>query len=414
MSSATVRAATPDLRHLLSQRARDLPTKPRLDVGPGGPRISFVYGFPDPGSLPAEEVAKATTSVLERAGDKALQYGTAAGVGELVDVLLAKLKRDQGIEAGRENVLITAGGSQALALVLDAFVDWGDTIITEEPTWMGAVRAFANVGAKPVPVPLDEDGTDVVALESELKRLKAEGVQPKLIYLITNFQNPSGVSTTEERRRRIVELAQEYGMLIFEDDAYHDLRFSGDRIPPIYTLDASGSTMYMGTFSKIMGAGMRLGWLIADPEIIMKLSVLKIDGGTNVFGSYVAAEWAPDHLASHIEELKTIYQHRRDLMLSALERHMPEGTEWSKPDGGFFVWVTMPEAIDTAQLATQASERGVDVLPGHTCFVGDRGHNTMRLSFSFAGDDDIERGIAILGEIAKGELLETGSPASRA
>lgn len=409
MSSATVTSSSPDLRGLLSQRARDLPAKPRLDVGPGGPRISFVYGFPDPGSLPATEVAQATTTVLERAGDKALQYGTANGVGELIDVLLAKLKRDQGITASRENVLITAGGSQALALVLDALIDWGDTIITEEPTWMGAVRAFANVGAQPVPVPLDDQGTDVVALERELKRLKSEGVQPKMIYLITNFQNPSGVSTTEARRRRIVELAQDYGTLIFEDDAYHDLRFAGSRIPTIYSLDSSGSTMYMGTFSKIMGAGMRLGWLIAAPEIITKLSVLKIDGGTNVFGSYVAAEWAPNHLSDHIDELKGIYQHRRDLMLQALDRHMPDGTVWTKPDGGFFIWVTMPEDIDTARLATQASERGVDVLPGHTCFVGDRGHNTMRLSFSFAQDEEIDRGIEILGEIAKGELLESGS-----
>ena len=411
MSSASMATSTPDLGGLLSRRARDLPTKPRLDVGPGGPRISFVYGFPDPGSLPAAEVAEATSDVLERAGDKALQYGSAAGVGELIDVLLAKLKRDQGIEAGPENVLITAGGSQALALVLDAFVDWGDTVITEEPTWMGAVRAFANVGAKPVPVPLDDEGTDVAALERELKRLKGDGIRSKLIYLITTFQNPSGVSTTEARRRRIVELAQEYGTLIFEDDAYHDLRFSGSRIPPIYTLDSSGSTMYMGTFSKIMGAGMRLGWLIAAPEIIRRLSVLKIDGGTNVFGSYVAAEWAPDHLADHIEDLKRIYKRRRDLMLESLDRHMPEGTSWTKPEGGFFIWVTMPEAIDTARLATQASERGVDILPGHSCFVGDRGYNTMRLSFSFAEDDRIETGIAILGEIAKGELLETGGRA---
>lgn len=410
-TSTTVSRTTPDLSGLLSQRAKDLPTKPRLDTSGGGPRIAFAYGFPDPGSLPATEVAEATTRVLDRAGDKALQYGSAAGVGELIDVLLAKLKRDQGITAGPENVLITAGGSQALALALDAFIDWGDVIITEEPTWMGAVRAFNNVGAKPVPVPIDEEGTDVVALERELKRLKGEGVRAKMLYLITNFQNPSGVSTTEARRRRIVELAQEYGTLIFEDDAYHDLRFAGSRIPTIYSLDDSGSTMYMGTFSKIMGAGMRLGWLIAAPEIITKLSVLKIDGGTNIFGSYVAAEWAPENLAGHIDELKHIYQQRRDVMLSALERHMPGGTTWSRPDGGFFIWVTMPEAIDTARLGEQASERGVDILPGHSCYVGDRGHNTMRLSFSFATDDEINRGIEILGEIAAGELLESGGSA---
>jgi 2-aminoadipate transaminase len=408
MSSATMVSNNPDLQALLSKRARDLPAKPRLDVGPGGSRISFVYGFPDPGSLPASEVADATRAVMERAGEKALQYGSAAGVSDLIEVLLAKLKRDQGIVAAPENVLITAGGSQALALVLDALVDWGDTIITEEPTWMGAVRAFSNVGAKPVSVPVDQDGTNVEALERELKRLRSNGIRAKMIYLITNFQNPSGVSTTEARRRRIVELAQEYGTLIFEDDAYHDLRYAGEKIPPIYTLDDSGSTMYMGTFSKIMGAGMRLGWLIAAPQLITKLSVLKIDGGTNVFGSYVAAEWAPQHLRGHIDELKQIYQRRRDVMLRSLEVHMPEGTTWTKPDGGFFIWVTMPETIDTARMAAQLSERGVDVLPGHTCFVEDKGQNTMRLSFSFSTDDEIEKGVAIIGEVAKGELLEAG------
>jgi len=409
MTATTVSGGTPNLAGLLSRRAKDLPSKPRLDVGPRGKdHVSLVYGFPDPGSLPAGAVAEATTRVMERAGDKALQYGTAAGVEELRHVLLEKLARDQGIVAGPENVLITAGGSQALALVLDAFVDWGDPVITEQPTWMGAVRAFANVGAVPVPVPVDDEGTDVVALERELVRLRDAGTRAKLIYLITNFQNPTGVSTTEARRRRIVELAQEHGTLIFEDDAYHDLRYGGERIPTIYAMDDSGSTMYMGTFSKIMGAGMRLGWLVAAPEIITKLSILKIDGATNVFGSYVAAEWAPAHLATHIGELKTVYKTRRDVMSAALERHMPAGTTWTVPDGGFFIWVTMPEGLDTAEMVPQASERGVDFLPGHTCYVDGTGQNTLRLSFSFADEEQIERGIQTIGEIARGEMRERG------
>ncbi|MBA2754161.1 MAG: PLP-dependent aminotransferase family protein [Chloroflexota bacterium] len=413
MTATILPGGTPDLTGLLSRRAKDLPSKPRLDVAPRGKdHVSLVYGFPDPGSLPAGAVAEATTRVLERAGEKALQYGTAAGVEELREVLLAKLKRDQGIEAGPENVLITAGGSQALALVLDAFVDWGDPVITEQPTWMGAVRAFANVGAIPVPVPVDEEGTDVVALERELVRLRDEGRRAKMIYLITNFQNPTGVSTTEARRRRIVELAQEHGTLIFEDDAYHDLRYAGERIPTIYSLDDSGSTMYMGTFSKIMGAGMRLGWLVAAPEIITKLSILKIDGATNVFGSYVAAEWVPDHLATHIGELKTIYKARRDAMLAALGRHMPPGTTWTVPDGGFFIWATFPEGLDAADMVPQASERGVDFLPGHTCYVDGGGRNTFRLSFSFADEEQIERGVRIIGEIAAGEMRERGLTAS--
>nr|MDQ3045573.1 PLP-dependent aminotransferase family protein [Chloroflexota bacterium] len=249
-------------------------------------------------------------------------------------------------------------------------------------------------------------------LEHELNRLRDAGAQPKLIYVISNFQNPSGISTSLKRRERIVELAQSHGTLILEDDAYFDLRYSGDHIPPIYTLDQSGSTLYLGTFSKIMGAGMRLGWVVADPEIIEKLSVLKIDGGTNVFGSYVAAEWIPEHLEAHITQLRTIYARRRDLMLAALERHMPTGTTWTRPEGGFFVWVTLPEGVDTVRMLPQARERGVEFLPGPTCFMGDRGHNQMRLSYSFAADEQIESGISVVAEILRGELLELGLPAA--
>lgn len=408
MTESLTTHRSPDLTALLSRRGTDLPG-PRLgDPNKAAQMITFLAGFPDPESLPASEVAQAAARALETNGRWALQYGANAGYPGLIDVLRAKLARDQGIKAGRENVLITNGASQALGLVLDLLVDWGDTIITEAPTWMGAVRAFQNVGAKPVPVPVDEQGTDTAALERELKRLKTEGIQPKFIYVIVNFQNPSGITTTLERRKRLVELAQEYGTLILEDDAYYDLRFAGDWLPPIYTLDDSGSTMYMGTFSKVLGAGMRLGWLVAAPEIITKLQVLKVDGGTNPFASHVAAEWLPEHLDEHIVELREIYEHRRDLMLAALEQHMPEGTTWTHPDGGFFIWVTFPEGIDTGRMLPQAKERGVEFLAGERCYVDGRGKNQLRLSYSFANDDQIEPGIRIIGEIAKGELLEGG------
>jgi 2-aminoadipate transaminase len=394
---------------LLSKRASDLPARPRLDDPENQfKRISFVYGFPDADSLPSSAVANATVRALEARGHEALQYGSATGVPRLIEALLAKLRRDQGIEAGPENVLITSGGSQAVQLVLDALVDWDDTVLTEEPTWMGALRAFKNVGARPIPIPLLEDGMDLDVLERELSHLRAAGIQPKLIYVISNFQNPTGISTSRAKRERIAALAAEHGTLVFEDDAYSDLRYAGEKIPPIYALDRSGSTLYLGTLSKIMGAGMRIGWLLGPAELIQKLAVLKIDGCTNVFGSHVAAEWLPEHLEGHVAELRAIYHRRRDLMLDALARHMPAGTTWTTPDGGFFVWVTLPDGLDTAHLSTQAKERGVDFLTGRQCWVGERGDNTMRLSFSFARDEQIDRGIAVLGEIVKGELLETG------
>jgi 2-aminoadipate transaminase len=229
-----------------------------------------------------------------------------------------------------------------------------------------------------------------------------------LIYVISNFQNPTGASTSRVRRERIAELAAEYGTMVFEDDAYSDLRYTGETIPPIYALDQGGRTLYLGTLSKIMGAGMRIGWLLGPAAFIQKLAVLKIDGCTNVFGSHVAAEWLPEHLPDHVAELRAIYHRRRDLMLDALARHMPNGTTWSTPEGGFFLWVTLPEGLDTASLAVQARERGVEFLPGRQCWVSELGDNTLRLSYSFANDDQIDRGIAIIGEIVKGEMLEIG------
>jgi 2-aminoadipate transaminase len=401
--------SSPTWSALLSKRASDLPARPRLDDPENQfKRISFVYGFPDGDSLPSSAVANATVRALEERGHEALQYGSATGVPRLIEALLEKLRRDQGIEAKPENVLITAGGSQAVQIVLDALIDWGDTVLTEEPTWMGALRAFKNVGAQPIPVPLDNEGTDVVALERELKRLHGEGITPKLIYLIPNFQNPTGVSTTRARRERIAELAAEYGTMVFEDDAYSDLRYAGEKIPPVYGLDRNEQTLYLGTLSKVMGAGMRIGWLLGPAAFIQKLAVLKIDGCTNVFGSHVAAEWLPEHLPAHVQELRAIYKRRRDLMLEALAHHMPAGTTWTTPEGGFFVWVTLPDGLDTGRLSVQARERGVDFLSGRQCWVSDKGDNTLRLSFSFAKDDQIDRGIAIVGEIVKGELMELG------
>ena len=402
-------ATPPPLAALFSRRAAASPSLARLDnTDAVRTYISFVYGFPDAASLPAAQVAAAATRALEQNGRWALQYGDTAGYRGLKDALLIKLARDQGIGAKPDQILITSGGSQALALVLDAFVDWGDTVISEAPTWLGAVQAFKNVGANVVSIPVDEQGTDTDALEAELRRLRAAGIQPKLIYVISNFQNPSGISTSLPRRLRLLDLAREYGTLILEDDAYFDLRYSGEQLPPIYALDGGRSTMYLGTLSKTMGAGMRLGWLLAPPEIIGRLSILKVDGGTNVFGSYVAAEWLPRHLAEHVVELRQIYRRRRNLMLDALEQHMPPGTAWTRPDGGFFVWVTFPPGIDTDRMLTQVRERRVDYLPGSACYMDNRGRNQLRLSYSFAADDEIEPGIRVIGEIAKGELLEAG------
>ena len=404
-----VSSAPTQLAGLLSTRGKDLP-KPRI----GDPRqaadiISFVFGFPDRETLPAASIADATKRAMEKDGDWALQYGKDTGTPALVDALRAKLARDQQIVAGRENVMLTSGGSQACQLVLDLLVDPGDTVIVESPTWMGFLFMVNNLKAKAVGVSVDEEGTNVDELEQTLARLKSDGVTPKLIYIIPNFQNPMGVSTTLERRKRIIELAKEYGTIVLEDDAYYDLRYAGERIPPMQTLDDSGTVWYTGTFSKIVGAGMRLGWLVAPAEVITQLSVLKTDGSSNVFGSHVIAEWMPEHLDDHIAQLRELYARRRDLTLAALERHMPEGVSWTVPDGGFFLWVTLPEALDATALRAQTRELGVDFLPGATCAAPGKADNQLRLSYSFVTDDQIDVGIKVIADVVKGEIAESAS-----
>jgi 2-aminoadipate transaminase len=396
------------LATLFSRRARQVSPTPLLQgMDDAGKQISFVFGFPDPASLPAAEVAEATTRALSARGRTALQYGDNAGYSGLIDALITKLERDQGITAKRENILITAGGSQAIDLLLDTFVDWGDTIVSEMPTWLGAVQAFHNTGVKVVSIPVDSEGTDVAVLARELGRLREEGVTPKFVYMISNFQNPTGITSSVRRRLELLELTRAAGTVLIEDDAYFDLRYQGESLPSIYSLDEGrGSVIYMGTLSKTMGPGMRLGWLVGSTELIRRISALKVDGSTNVFGAHVAAEWLPGNLLPHVDRLRRVYRRRRDLMLSALERHMPSGTTWTIPEGGFFIWVTLPGGIDTRQMLPQVRELGVEYLPGPACYADSSGASQLRLSFSFVEDDRIETGIRVIGDVAKGELKE--------
>ena len=218
---------------------------------------------------------------------------------------------------------------------------------------------------------------------------------------------PTGVCTTLERRKRIVELAEEFDTLIIEDDAYFDLRYEGEALPTIYSLDPNGRTLYLGTLSKTLAAGFRIGWVVGPAPIIRRIASLKTDGGTNIFGSFIAASWLPEHFERHVDELRRIYGQRRDLMLSALEAHMPEGATWSVPTGGFFVWLTLPEGIDSGGMLAQAREMGIEYLPGSACFFDHSGGNHIRLSFSFARDEVIDEGIRRLGDLIRSELAES-------
>ncbi len=390
---------------LLSQRARNV-----TGIHGGGGRegvIFFSAGFPDPASLPYEGIAEATARAMRTHGQWPLQYGPAFGYEGLLDFLIGKLGRDQGIRCTRDNLLLTAGAGQALGLVCDLLLDPGDTILSEQPTWGGAIRDFQNAGVTVETVPLDGEGTRVDVLEEKLAALQRRGVGPKLLYTLPNFQNPVGVTTTLERRRRIVELAERYNLAILEDDAYFDLRFEGEQLPTLYELDGGRRVFYVGTFSKILAAGMRLGWIVGEPGLIARLAGLKVDGSTNPFAAHVAYEFCKDGtLEARVRELIANYRARRDLMLGELLERMPEGVSWSVPEGGFFIWLTLPEGLDAARMLLRARERGVEYLPGRACFFdgdGD-GRRHIRLAFSYVSDEEAARGIGILSEVIGEEL----------
>ena len=404
-------SSTRDLTALFSERA----AMARPGVVGSNPRriadtIAFSGGYPDPGSLPIQDIIESTRIALERDGEWALQYGFGSGIPELVTQLSTKLARDQGIIAGPENILITNGSSHALALIFELFVNPGDVIIAEAPWFMGAIWRARATGCDVREVPLDGEGLDIGVLEQTLRDIKAEGKQAKFLYCVPTFQNPSGITYSLERRKAIVALAQEYNMPILEDDAYYDLRFEGDALPPMYTIDDQGLVMYCGTFSKIMSAGMRLGWCVANPQIIARLAGLKTDSGTSPFASHVAAQFTSSGtLVEHINHLRPLYQHRRDVMLSALEEHMPEGTTWTIPQGGFFIWMTLPDGVTCADLAARCEEGGVSIGQGAMFFHNGGGEQQVRLAYSYNNDEEILHGVQVMGTAAH-ELL--GAPAA--
>ncbi len=391
----TARPAASAIEGLLSRRGR------AASGARGGERaaISFSGGFPDPASQPRESIIEATARALRGGEEWPLQYGPTFGYDPLRDFLIEKLGRDQAIRCERDNLLLTAGGAQAFRFLCDLFLDPGDTVLSEAPTWLGAVKTLRTALATVEEIPLDEGGVRVDTLEQTLVGLRERGIRPKLFYTIPNFQNPFGATTRLERRRRIIELAEEFGFAIVEDDAYFDLRFAGEKLPTLYELDGGRHVLYFGTFSKILAAGMRLGWIVGPPGLIGRLGALS-DGSLSPFVSHVAYEACKGGaLEERVGQLIALYQRRRDVMLGELEERMPEGVSWTVPDGGFFIWVTLPAGVDSVRLLEASRVRGVDFLPGTACFFNGSGRGFLRLAYSHAADEDVARGIGVLANL---------------
>ncbi len=374
--------------------------------------ISFGGGYPAPEIFPVKEFNDACRRVLEdpQKAQQALQYSTTEGYLPLREMIARHTNR-YGINITPENILITSGSQQALDLIGMVFINPGDHILVESPTYLGALQAWNAYEAEYITVPSDDNGIKVDQLEEALRR------GPKFMYLLPNFQNPTGVTISMERRQAIVELAERYGVPIVEDDPYGQLRFEGDHLPPISVIDDivrheqnnpnTGNAIYMSTFSKTLTPGLRLAWIIAPVAVINRMVQAKqgMDLHTATFNQYVAYEVASGgFLDQHIKTIRTGYHERRDAMLDALSEHMPSGVKWTHPQGGLFLWITLPEGMDASVVFKKAVEEKVAFVPGAPFHPLGGGENTMRLNFSCEKPEVINEGISRLGRVLRREL----------
>lgn len=361
--------------------------------------ISFNYGDPDAGSLPLNEMVEAAEALAEHRRVDALGYQDPIRGDELNGALAEKLKRDQEIDASANQILVTSGAAGGLSLLCDMLLDPGDIVLADGPAWMGATNMFRLSGGETINVDLDDDGLDPALVRAKLDELESQGKKPKFLYTIPTFQNPAGVETSLERRKGLARLADERGLLIVEDDAYFDLRFSGEKKPTIYSLSKGENVLFFGTLSKTIAAGLRLGYMVGPEDIVATMMRGRVDSLRNSY-SAALADWylRTGKLQTHMEELRKIYAKKCACMLSALEREMPEGSSWTKPNGGFFVWVTLPEGVNAAGILPQCVEAGVQYIPGTGFYSDGRGERNLRLAFSSLSEQEIETGIARLGE----------------
>lgn len=359
--------------------------------------ISFNYGDPDGGSLPINEMVEAAEFLAENRRLDALGYQDPIRGDELNESLADKLARDQGIQATPDQILVTDGASGGLSLLCDMLIDPGDVVLADGPAWMGATNMFRLSGGETVNVDLDENGLDPSLVRGKLDDLESRGMRPKFLYTIPTFQNPAGVETSLERRQGLAQLADERGLLIVEDDAYYDLRFSGDQKPTIYSLSRDSNVLFFGTLSKTIAAGLRLGYMVGPEDVVVTMARGRVDSLRNSY-SAALADWylRTGRLQQHIEELREIYRHKCEHMLAALEREMPEGTTWTKPNGGFFIWVTLPEGLNAAEMLSDCIEAGVQYIPGNGFYSDGRGERNLRLAFSAVSDEETDTGIARL------------------
>ncbi|MBE0447045.1 MAG: PLP-dependent aminotransferase family protein [Actinobacteria bacterium] len=367
--------------------------------------ISFAGGLPDTRVFPVNQIVESTQRVMLREGHEALQYGSSEG-HEALRRHIVEMMAEIDVEVGVDDIIITDGAQQALELLGKIFIGRGDTIIVEAPSYVGALQAFTSYEPDVVSVPLDDMGLRTDLLAEKLEELIKKGRQPKFVYVVPNFHNPVGVTLVEERRRELIELSGKYGFVIIEDDPYGRIRFDGEEEPSLRSMDEN--VVYLGTFSKIFAPGMRLGWVAAPRAILEKLIFAK--QAANLCSSSFSQRVTEEYLSAfdwrkNVEVLIDLYTERRDAMLSALEEFFPEEATWTHPNGGLFIWATLPDGLDSGEMLAEAiREAKVAYVPGRAFYVGVEKNSSMRLNFSYCPPEVIYEGIKRLGAVTKHHL----------
>lgn len=364
--------------------------------------ISFGGGFPDITAFPVDELKEVVREVLDENAIQALQYGETLGLKQLREIL-AERYREQGMDVTYENFIITTSSQQAIDMITALFINPGDTIVCGLPSYLGALQAFYAHQANPVGVPRDEE------LRSVVGALAAAGKKPKFIYAIPDFQNPSGVTMDIAQRMNVIEVAKKFNLLIVEDSPYREIRFDGESMPMIYSLDKEGRTMLLGTFSKTFVPGFRLGWIMAPKPIIDRLEIVKqsVDLCAPVFNQFIAAKFIKKgYFDKNIERIKINYCAKRNSMIAAFEKYMPEGVTWTNPDGGLFLFVTLPQGYDATDLFKLAVKEDVAFVIGEAFHCDGSGKNTLRINFSYMNEERAEEGVRRLANAIR-KLMET-------
>ncbi len=369
--------------------------------------MSFAGGFPSAECFPQEAIGQALQALAMQQGASSLQYGPTEGNWQLRSMLADKMSKE-GIYAAADNILITNGSQQGLDLIGKVLLNPGDYAVVEEPGYVGGLGAINNYQGSIIPIPIDEEGLSVEMLAAKLQQMEGEGGRVKLAYVVPNFQNPTGVTMSLERRRRLLELACRYDFLIIEDNPYGELCYEGEQLPSIKSMDSEGRVIYLGSFSKVFIPGIRVAWIVADDMLMEKLITAKqsTDLCSNTLGQHLVLSFSVGGcLGEHVSRINSYYRYKRDLMLAAMEEHFPPVVKWTRPRGGFFVWVTFPDGFSAKCLLLKAlEEKKVAYVDGSCFYVNGNGKNTARFSFSEASPEKIREGIARLGQLLHKEM----------